>query len=177
MRSLTEATTFAPNVMECYIQVMLHSFNGISRSDKVSMVFSRYNDLLMLWDQFSQKPIGMPCSRCLRAPAMQANDVVSLDQKKHGTCRWGRVWGTSLATWAGRGEYHFRSPIVHMAFSITTFSTLNLIWSWTSIGVSLLANANPNCCFNFLSDDTHGTSVAPFRGCLVHSSPPKSSLI
>jgi hypothetical protein len=35
-------------VMECYIQVMLHSFNGISQSDKVSMVFSRYNDLLML---------------------------------------------------------------------------------------------------------------------------------
>jgi len=51
--SLTEATAFAPNVMECYIQVTLHSFDGILRSGKISMVFSGYGDLSMLPNQFS----------------------------------------------------------------------------------------------------------------------------
>jgi hypothetical protein len=59
-RSSTETTAFAPNVTECYIQVMLHSFDGILRSGKVSMVFSRYGDLSMLWDQFSHYLVITP---------------------------------------------------------------------------------------------------------------------
>ena len=51
--SLTEAMAFAPNVTECYIQVTLHSFDGILRSGKISMVFSGYGDLSILPDQFS----------------------------------------------------------------------------------------------------------------------------
>jgi len=45
---LTKATVFAPNVTECYFQVMLHSFDNILRSDEILMVFRGNSDLLML---------------------------------------------------------------------------------------------------------------------------------
>jgi hypothetical protein len=50
-RSLTEATPFAPNLTECYMQVTLHRLDGILRSCKILMVFSGYGDLLMVRDQ------------------------------------------------------------------------------------------------------------------------------
>ena len=64
-----EATTFAPNVTECYIQVTLHSFDGILRSGKISMVFSGYGDLSMLPDQFSHFSIKMR-SVCFHASVL-----------------------------------------------------------------------------------------------------------
>ena len=47
-RRLTEATAFAPKVTECYFQVTLHSFDAISRSDEILMVFRLNSDLSML---------------------------------------------------------------------------------------------------------------------------------
>ena len=43
-----EATTFAPNVTECYFRGTLHSFDAILRSDEILMVFRRNSDLSML---------------------------------------------------------------------------------------------------------------------------------
>jgi hypothetical protein len=35
-------------VTECYFEVMVHSFSGILRDGRLSMVFSEYRDLSML---------------------------------------------------------------------------------------------------------------------------------
>jgi hypothetical protein len=48
-----ELTATAATVTECYLTVTDYSFSGIFRDGHLSVVFSKYRDLLMLPNQFS----------------------------------------------------------------------------------------------------------------------------
>jgi hypothetical protein len=50
--STEEFTATAATVTECYFKVTVHSFGGILRDERLSMVFFECRDLSMLRNQF-----------------------------------------------------------------------------------------------------------------------------